>query len=902
MDCYPEELRCFTAKYASLQKHSRCISTDMVRNGLKDCFSNVDESTFLDECYEISSFLCLDQSRCMPRKFLCDGVQNCIDGSDEIEYCQYPTMYRVNKPNSDVFIATWLSLFADNRYIEFMVYSTNKEVYFEGKRLVSKFMFGLKCETNYLNQEYGYLKTTLPDLVEESEEKFYCKNEVDRCYDSSIKSTCSYCFDKTRILNSQLCDGTFDCRDLSDECLCENSKAKALCEVYFPIDSDGAKNLSFDIVCNLQVDLPGSLDEKFCSYEIFDVFKFDPENKVETRKHNCAKGKTALNVSVGMVKERYADDFSTTPNYLSSLSETVGVICNLKYECPFKEDECSGECFNFDKFPYCFNFVFPQNTTISQYDTEPDDDWYGETQRFYYQNTILTYIMDDEFEDFTPLVYIANFFNSEVNFVDNINNKSFAIHSSSFKICEENYLNCPWLFRCHPNKKKLIDIGKVCDFNIDCQDESDEKYCSSKTHFNCTSGSPVSISKTKVGDSELDCFDKSDECIENPFSSDKEMIKNTYLRNFVWVVSVSIVALNSVVIAKNLLKVKKIKSKHSIKFYNLLFIINLAFSDVILGFVLTFITLKSRQLSGEYCSRDLEWRSSVGCDVVGVLTLLSSQTSLLILLLVTMFRLYTVYRPYESLDIKPFKVYILVSFCWVFSIILSMTPVILENEFTQKYVVSKNIYLKNKKVDRLIDSNTLQAITENFNNVEKLVTEKSNKIVMEMNDSKNFTSLYYTHPTLNVKIKNSFGFYSSSSVCLPDFYSESFLALRFSFALLSFNLLVITVICVGYVLIFYNIQRKQVDQRTKEKSSQNEKTMFVRVFLIVATDVACWLPIIIMSFLRFLGYRVPDIAHPISSIVLLPINSLLNPVLYSKIEAFIFRKLVFLFELLTKKK
>ena len=93
---------------------------------------------------------------------------------------------------------------------------------------------------------------------------------------------------------------------------------------------------------------------------------------------------------------------------------------------------------------------------------------------------------------------------------------------------------------------------------------------------------------------------------------------------------------------------------------------NLAFSDILLGFVLFFITLKSRQLSGEYCSKDLEWRSSVGCEVVGVLTLFSSQTSLLILLLVTGFRLYTVYRPYKSLDIKPYRVYVLLILCWFF--------------------------------------------------------------------------------------------------------------------------------------------------------------------------------------------------------------------------------------------
>ena len=101
----------------------------MIRDGTKDCNSNLDETTFLEECFGSSSFLCLDQSKCLPKRFLCDGVQNCIDGSDEIEYCKHPTMYRVNKPNSEVYIATWLSLLGDSRDLDRHVNSSNEDIY-----------------------------------------------------------------------------------------------------------------------------------------------------------------------------------------------------------------------------------------------------------------------------------------------------------------------------------------------------------------------------------------------------------------------------------------------------------------------------------------------------------------------------------------------------------------------------------------------------------------------------------------------------------------------------------------------------------------------------------------------------------------------------------------------------
>ena len=163
--------------------------------------------------------------------------------------------------------------------------------------------------------------------------------------------------------------------------------------------------------------------------------------------------------------------------------------------------------------PLCFNFLFPQNTVFSRYERNPFTEKLEETHRCHYQGTALTYDLPPFSDQSQPLLsFLAD---QKDSFVDKINNVSFQIHKSSYKICKENHLDCPWLLRCEHSDNELIDIGKVCDFNIDYQDESDEKYCSSQTHFNCTRGSPVLIRRTKVGDSELDCSDQSDECKEN---------------------------------------------------------------------------------------------------------------------------------------------------------------------------------------------------------------------------------------------------------------------------------------------------------------------------------------------------------------------------------------------------
>ena len=56
-----------------------------------------------------------------------------------------------------------------------------------------------------------------------------------------------------------------------------------------------------------------------------------------------------------------------------------------------------------------------------------------------------------------------------------------------------------------------------------------------------------------------------------------------------------------------------------------------------------------------------------------------------------------------------------------------------------------------------------------------------------------------------------------------------------------------------------------------------------KIYRLMATDFCCWIPITIMVFINFSGIPVSDIAYVISAIILLPINSALNPILYSGI-------------------
>ena len=114
INCYKYEFSCLYGfekrDFRTISLQNRCLTLEMVADGNNDC--ELDEKTLVHNCSDPSLFLCLDKSRCLPNKFKCDGVQSCIDASDEIEQCEYPTMFRIYKFDNgeQVSVDHWLHL------------------------------------------------------------------------------------------------------------------------------------------------------------------------------------------------------------------------------------------------------------------------------------------------------------------------------------------------------------------------------------------------------------------------------------------------------------------------------------------------------------------------------------------------------------------------------------------------------------------------------------------------------------------------------------------------------------------------------------------------------------------------------------------------------------------------
>lgn len=62
-----------------------------------------------------------------------------------------------------------------------------------------------------------------------------------------------------------------------------------------------------------------------------------------------------------------------------------------------------------------------------------------------------------------------------------------------------------------------------------------------------------------------------------------------------------------------------------------------------------------------------------------------------------------------------------------------------------------------------------------------------------------------------------------------------------------------------------------------------------KILRLIVTDFFCWIPLCIIAFAKLAGENISDNAYVFAAIFLLPINSAINPLLYSDLPDFLYR-------------
>ena len=396
-------------------------------------------------------------------------------------------------------------------------------------------------------------------------------------------------------------------------------------------------------------------------------------------------------------------------------------------------------------------------------------------------------------------------------------------------------LDCPTRFKCKAKEKISIDVLQICDGKMNCDDHSDEKNCAD---------TPV-------------------------FSSRTEMIAEPAIKAAFWIIGFVVIFGNFYVIVTSISILKK-KKLQGVGFQQVI-ILNISIADFLMGVYLLTIAAYSASFSGRYGNEDHEWRSSLKCSVIGSLVVISSQTSCFLMVVLTAFRLINVVNAIESLNSSLRRWVISIVTAWVLSLIIGIVPMI------------SSYFIHNFSFSSTFHNGTLNSsqLTEFACRIAAL----SNKTIeFNGNEFQSVKEFVENDLSQNVSVV-MFGYYGQTSICMPRFYvAYGASSWEYTILIITVNFLSFVFIAVGYIWIVKhtskssaNVGRAQ-NNRAKDQATRMQR----RVARIIATDFCCWIPICIMAYVR-LGVKFSDIAYQISAVLLLPINSALNPFLFTSL-------------------
>jgi len=112
-----------------------------------------------------------------------------------------------------------------------------------------------------------------------------------------------------------------------------------------------------------------------------------------------------------------------------------------------------------------------------------------------------------------------------------------------------------------------------------------------------------------------------------------------------------------------------------------------------------------------------------------------------------------------------------------------------------------------------------------------------------------------------------------------EMLSETMVASHYLFFVLLLVLLFLLALVVNNILSMYFIVRSR--KMSGRKHSSQEKAMVVRSTLVSLSNVVSWLVVVPVAGMGLFGYQLQSLTIAWVAIVGLPVNSVLNPILYT---------------------
>ena len=241
----------------------------------------------------------------------------------------------------------------------------------------------------------------------------------------------------------------------------------------------------------------------------------------------------------------------------------------------------------------------------------------------------------------------------------------------------------------------------------------------------------------------------------------------------------------------------------------LVFVIHLCVSDFLMGVYLAVVGVADQLYLGRYLSEDIAWRNSVACKVAGVLSLISSEVSALLICLITLDRFLVLRFPFSRTHFRFRSAQLACGVTWFTGGLLAALPLL--------------------------------------------------------------------------PMTSHWQFYSQTGICvpLPITRNDDFAGRDYAFAvMIVVNFVLFVFIAVGQVSIYASVNANKMAVSDAGNRSRDIK-IARRLAVIVVSDFFCWFPIGLLGLLASTGTAIPGEVNVAMAIFVLPLNSALNPFLYT---------------------
>ena len=181
-----------------------------------------------------------------------------------------------------------------------------------------------------------------------------------------------------------------------------------------------------------------------------------------------------------------------------------------------------------------------------------------------------------------------------------------------------------------------------------------------------------------------------DNCLpqKDEFSSCSDLMRNDVLRSLIWIIGVFAIVGNGASVFYRLMF-----DRDRLKLGYGMFVTNLAVSDFLMGTYLIIIASADMHYRGEYSSNDETWRNSVLCQIAGLLASLSSEASVIFIGLITVDRILVIKFPFGDIRITETPAIVLTMISWIFSIIISIIPLLFTSYFKGQFYTKSGVCL-----------------------------------------------------------------------------------------------------------------------------------------------------------------------------------------------------------------